>query len=143
MNKYFIFIVFFFAALANGQNTLPADYWSYMGDKAKISFVNGVYAATAAIKSYHKRQVRQQYLHHPGWVEPYYIERFYDILDEQISTEVGYDLRLITEHMDALYSNYDNRNIPLVQAIRIVSVDQDGGREKANLLLLKAQRKYK
>ena len=143
MNKYFIFIVFCIAALANGQNTLPADYWSSMGNKAKISFVNGVYAATAAIKSYHKRQVRQQYLHHPGWVEPYYIELFYDILDEQISTEVGYDLRLITEHMDALYSNYDNRNVPLVQAIRIVSVDQDGGREKANLLLLKAQRKYK
>jgi hypothetical protein len=45
--------------------------------------------------------------------------------------------------MDALYSNYDNRNIPLVKAIRIVSVDQDGEREKANLLLLKAQRKYK
>ena len=143
MNKYFIFIVFLIAAVASGQNTIPADFWSSMGDKAKISFVNGVYASTAAIKSYHKRQVRQQYLHHPGWVEPYYIERFYDILDEQISTEVGYDLRLITEHMDALYSNYDNRNIPLVQAIRIVSVDQDGAREKANLLLLKAQRKYK
>ena len=143
MNKYFIFIVFFIASVASGQNTLPADYWSSMGDKAKISFVNGVYASTAAIKSYHKRQVRDQYLRYPGWVQPYYIERFYDILGEQISTKVGYNLGLITEHVDALYSNYDNINIPLVQAIRIVSVDQDGEREKANLLLLKAQRKYK
>ena len=130
-------------AFGNAQNMAPADFWYSMGDKAKVAFVNGVYAATSAIKSHHKRQVREQYLHHPGWIQPYYIERFYDILDEQVSTEVGYDLGLITAHMDALYSNYDNQNIPLVKAIRIVSVDQDGEREKANLLLLKAQRRYK
>ena len=143
MKRKIILFFFGFLIFGSAQNTAPVDYWNSLEEKAKIAFVNGVYASTAAIKSYHKRQVREQYLHHPGWIQPYYIERFYDILDEQISTEVEYDLGLITAHMDALYSNYDNRNIPIVKAIRIVSVDQDGEREKANLLLLKAQRKYK
>ena len=143
MKRKIILFFFGFLIFGNAQNTAPVNYWNSLEEKAKIAFVNGVYASTAAIKSYHKRQVREQYLHHPGWIQPYYIERFYDILDEQISTEVEYDLGLITAHMDALYSNYDNRNIHIVKAIRIVSVDQDGEREKANLLLLKAQRKYK
>ena len=143
MKRKIILIFIGVLTFGNAQNTAPADYWNSLEEKTKIAFVNGVYASTAAIKSYHKRQVREQYLHHTGWIQPYYIERFYDILNEHVSTKVGYDLGLITAHMDALYSNYDNRNIPLVKAIRIVSVDQDGAREKANLLLLKAQRKYK
>ena len=143
MKLKIILIFFGFFTFGNAQKVAPADFWNSMGDKPKIAFVNGVYAATSAIKSHHKRQVREQYLHHPGWIQPYYIERFYDILNEHVSTKIGYDLGLITAHMDALYSNYDNQNIPLVKAIRIVSVDQDGEREKANFLLLKAQRRYK
>ena len=143
MKRKIILIFIGLLSFGNAQKTAPVDYWNSLEEKAKIAFVNGVYASTVAIKSYHKRQVREQYLHHPGWIQPYYIERFYDILNEHVSTKIGYDLGLITAHMDALYSNYDNRNIPIVKAIRIVSVDQDGEREKANLLLLKAQRKYK
>jgi hypothetical protein len=44
--------------------------------------------------------------------------------------------------MDAFYVNSDNYNIPVMEALRIVSLMQDGERKKANLRLLKAQRKY-
>ena len=44
--------------------------------------------------------------------------------------------------MDAFYSNSDNIKIPVMESLRIVSLIQDGERDKANLRLLKAQRKY-
>ena len=44
--------------------------------------------------------------------------------------------------MDAFYSNSDNANIPVIEAIRIVSMVQDDKYKKANHYLLKAQRKY-
>ena len=44
--------------------------------------------------------------------------------------------------MDALYANSDNLNIPIMEAIKVVSLMQDGDREKANLRLLQLQRKY-
>jgi len=45
--------------------------------------------------------------------------------------------------LDALYSNYDNTEIPLLEALRIVSLAQDEKTEKADLYLLKAQKRYK
>ena len=63
-------------------------------------------------------------------------------IDEYHSEQVGYDLKIIALHMDALYANSDNLNIPIMEAIKVVSLMQDGDREKANLRLLQLQRKY-
>ena len=83
-----------------------------------------------------------KYLHYKNWVEPYYIERFYEIVDEYISDKVGYNLIIIASHMDAFYSNSDNFNIPLLDALRIVSLVQDEEKKKANMRLLRFQQKY-
>ena len=81
-------------------------------------------------------------MHNDNWVEPYYIRRFYDIADEYRSNEVGYNLKIIAMHMDAFYTNSDNSRIPVMESLRIVSLIQDGERDRANLRLLKAQRKH-
>ena len=54
-----------------------------------------------------------------------------------------YDVELIAKALDALYSNYDNTEIPLLEALRIVSLAQDEKTDKADLYLLKAQKRYK
>ena len=61
-------------------------------DEEKIAFINGVFGAVAKLKSHHKIEVRKQYYHDDNWVEPYYIERFYEIADEYLANEVGYNL---------------------------------------------------
>ena len=81
-------------------------------------------------------------MHDKNWIQPYYIDRYYSIIDEYHSEQVGYDLKIIALHMDALYANSDNLNIPIMEAIKVVSLMQDGDREKANLRLLQLQRKY-
>ena len=80
-------------------------------------------------------------MHDKNWIEPYYIERYYEIVDEYRANSVGYDLTIIASHMDALYSNSDNYNIPILEALRIVSLVQDGEQKKANIRLLRAQQK--
>lgn len=124
------------------QERTPADFWYGMEESEKVSFVNGVYTATSAMKSHHQRQVKEQYLGNDNWVRPYYIERFYEIVDEHISRNVERHIDIITKAMDAFYSNSDNSNIPVIEAIRIVSMVQDEKDKKANLYLLKAQKKY-
>ena len=128
---------------ASARGAGPAEYWKSLSQPEKVAFVNGAYAALVKLKAHHQHEVKKQYVYDPQWVAPYYIERFYEIIDEHISQNVGYNLDIITQHMDALYANYDNRNIPLIDMLRIVSVSQDGDQQKANLLLLQAQRKYK
>jgi len=122
--------------------TTPAEYWIGLDTNEKIAFINGAYGTITAMKTHHAQEVKKQYSQHPGWVEPYYIERFYEILDEHLCQAVGYDLTTISRHMDSLYSGSDNVNIPLIEALRIVSLSQDGEQRKADLLLLKSQRKY-
>jgi hypothetical protein len=124
------------------QNSTPADFWKGYFQEEKIAFINGAYGAIAKLKSHHQAEVRKQFLHDKNWVEPYYIERFYEIADEYRSQEVGYNLKILALHMDAFYSNSDNLNIPVMEALRIVSLIQDGEQKKANARLLRAQRKY-
>ena len=120
----------------------PSRLWISLSNKEKISFINGTYSALSVLKKKHKDEVAKQYLHDKNWIQPYYIDRYYSIIDEYHSEQVGYDLKIIALHMDALYANSDNLNIPIMEAIKVVSLMQDGDREKANLRLLQLQRKY-
>ena len=120
----------------------PSSFWISLSNKEKISFINGTYSALSVLKKKHKDEVAKQYLHDKNWIQPYYIDRYYSIIDEYYSEQVGYDLKIIALHMDALYANSDNLSIPIMEAIKVVSLMQDGDREKANLRLLQLQRKY-
>ena len=125
-----------------GQNPSPAEFWIGYAQEEKIAFINGAYATVAKLKAHHKTEVRKQYMHDDNWVEPYYIERFYQIADEYLANEIGYNLKIIALHMDAFYSNSDNLNIPVMEALRIVSLMQDGENRIANTRLLRAQQKH-
>ena len=120
----------------------PSSFWISLSNKEKISFINGTYSALSVLKKKHKDEVAKQYLHDKNWIQPYYIDRYYSIIDEYHSEQVGYNLKIIALHMGALYANSDNLNIPIMEAIKVVSLMQDGDREKANLRLLQLQRKY-
>ena len=133
----------FLISIVMGQKRSPAMYWQSLEMKEKVAFINGVYSGGAKLKYHHKQEVKKQYNQDPSWVEPYYIERFYEIIDEHRSKKAGYDVELIAKALDALYSNYDNTEIPLLEALRIVSLAQDEKTEKADLYLLKAQKRYK
>ena len=137
------FILDFSLCGAFSQNRPPAEFWNQYDKDQKIAFINGAYGAISKIKSHHKLEVKKQYLNYKNWVQPYYIERFYEISDEYISEKVGYDLSLIASHMDAFYSNSDNFNIPVMDALRVVSLVQDNENKKANLRLLRYQQKYR
>ena len=136
----FILVQISFSQAENKQS--PSSFWISLSNKEKISFINGTYSALSVLKKKHKDEVAKQYLHDKNWIQPYYIDRYYSIIDEYYSEQVGYDLKIIALHMDALYANSDNLNIPIMEAIKVVSLMQDGDREKANLRLLQLQRKY-
>ena len=139
MNRLFVICLM---GIVFTQEHTPADFWYSMQEAEKISFVNGAYTAVSAMKMHHQRQVKEQYIGNDNWIQPYYIDRYYEIVDEHISTNVEGHIDIIAKAMDAFYSNSDNANIPIIEAIRIVSMVQDDKDKKANLYLLKAQRKY-
>ena len=138
-------IIFILVQISFSQSEIkqsPSSFWISLSNTEKISFINGTYSALSVLKKKHKDEVAKQYLHDKNWIQPYYIDRYYSIIDEYHSEQVGYDLKIIALHMDALYANSDNLNIPIMEAIKVVSLMQDGDREKANLRLLQLQRKY-
>jgi len=138
-------IIFILVRISFSQSEIkqsPSSFWISLSNKEKISFINGTYSALSVLKKKHKDEVAKQYLHDKNWIQPYYIDRYYSIIDEYHSEQVGYDLKIIALHVDALYANSDNLNIPIMEAIKVVSLMQDGDREKANLRLLQLQRKY-
>ena len=137
-----IFIYLMFQFLFSQPKSSPADFWNSYSQEEKVAFINGAYGAISKLKSHHKSEVKKQYIHDDNWVEPYYIERFYSIADEYLAQEIGYNIKIIALHIDAFYANSDNLFIPTLEALRIVSLMQDGENGAANLRLLRAQRKY-
>ena len=135
-------ILFSFSVLIGGNNNTPVKFWNSYSNNEKIAFINGVYGTVEKLKAHHQVEVKKQYARDDNWVRPYYIERFYDIANEYRSGEVGYNLTIVASHMDAFYTNSDNFNIPVLEALRIVSLIQDGNSKLANLRLIKAQQKY-
>ena len=111
MIKKIFFLLLF--SLLTAQNSSPSGFWNSYNKNEKFAFINGAFGALTKIKSHHKSEVRKQYVHDDNWIQPYYIERFYDIVDEYISKEAGYNLNIISMHMDAFYTNSDNYNIPV------------------------------
>ena len=145
MNKVVVVAVSMCLFYVNAQavnKILPSDFWSSLSESEKLSFVNGAYGAISLLKKSHKDEVAKQYLHDKNWIQPYYIERFYEIADEYLSEQAGYNLSIIVMHMNALYTNSDNHKVPVLEAMRVVSLMQDGLRDKANLRLLQLQRRY-
>ena len=142
MTNKVVFLLFCIA-MVYGQKKSPASYLESLEVNEKAAFINGVYATGAKLKYHHKQEINKQYNQSPGWVEPYFVERFYEIIDEHRSRKAGYDVSVIAQALDAFYSNYDNTQIPLLEGLRIVSLAQDGKIEKADLYLLKAQKRYK
>ena len=136
-----LFLILFSSILLS-QNSNPAEFWRDYTEKEKIAFINGVFGAVAKLKSHHKIEVKKQYYGDDNWVEPYFIERFYEIVDEYLAKEVGYNLKIISLHMDAFYSNSDNYKIPIMEALRVVALMQDGEKKKANSRLLQSQHKH-
>ena len=135
-------ILILLIGIISGQERTPSHFWQSLTDAEKVSFVNGAYSATSAMKMHHQRQVKEQYIGNDNWIQPYYIDRYYEIVDEHISTNVEGHIDIIAKAMDAFYSNSDNANISVMEAIRIVSMVQDEKDKKANLYLIKAQKKY-
>ena len=68
--------------------------------------------------------MKKQYFHNDNWDEPYYIDRFYNISDEYIAKKIGYNIKVVALHIDA-FMQLDNAKIPIMQAVRIVSLIQD------------------
>ena len=139
--RYTCILLFMFSNLFSSE-LMPSEFWNSYENEEKIAFINGAYGAFSKLKSHHKSEVKKQYIYNDNWIEPYYIERYYDIVDEYLSKDVGYNLKIIAMHMDAFYTNYDNLKIPVFDALRIVSLIQDGEKRRANSLLLRFQKRY-
>ena len=98
MIKKIILLLFCFALIL-GQKKSPASYWESLEMKEKVAFINGVYATGAKLKYHHKQEINKQYNQNPGWVEPYFVERFYEIINEHRSKKAGYDVTVSYTHL--------------------------------------------
>ena len=84
----------------------PVKFWENQTIEEKISFVNGAFAAISKIKNHHQIEVQKQYVHDNNWIEPYYIKRFYDITDEYLCSEIGYNLKKNKNWKKSKYSSW-------------------------------------
>ena len=82
MNKIFFNFLLSVGIVLSQSQVTSAEFWNKYTQEEKIAFINGSYGAVAKLKAHHKAEVHKQFLHDDNWIEPYYIERYYEIADE-------------------------------------------------------------
>lgn len=123
------------------QRDITGRTWTRWEESRKIAYLGGFYAglkADAAIFGQAERDhpFRKSVERNPASVDRYKSER-----REFYARKLKYDFNMIRKLLDVFYTDPDNLLIPVPEAIRIITLREDGNSERADFLLLRERRK--
>lgn len=123
------------------QRDITGRTWTRWDEGRKIAYLAGFYAglkADGAIFRQAERdhQLRKSVERNPASVDRYKVER-----REYYARSLKYDFKMICQLLDVFYTDPDNLLIPVPETIRIITLREDGKRERADFLLMRERRK--
>ncbi|MFC1619636.1 hypothetical protein ACFL45_06785 [Candidatus Neomarinimicrobiota bacterium] len=135
----------FFAGLCPdnllGQNERTGKSWTRWENDHKIIYLMGFYAGMRADGTIFQQAERDHPIDKPIQREPVSIDRYKAERKEYYSRHLKYDFKLIKELLDVFYTDPDNLEIPVPEAIRIIALRSEDQLERANFILLRERRK--
>ena len=123
-----------------GQNERTGKSWTRWDNDHKIIYLMGFYAGLRADGMIFQQAERDHPIDKSIQKEPASINRYKAERREYYSRHLKYDFKLISQYLDVFYTDPDNLEIPVPEAIRIIALRSEGKLERANFLLLRERR---
>jgi hypothetical protein len=124
-----------------GQNERTGKSWTRWNDDHKIIYLMGFYAGLRADGMIFQQAERDHPIDKSIQKEPASIDRYKAERREYYSRHLKYDFKLISQYLDVFYTDPNNLEIPVPEAIHIIALKSEGKLERANFLLLRERRK--
>lgn len=136
-----LFVAGLFPGILLGQNERTGKSWTRWEDDHKIIYLMGFYAGMRADGAIFQQAERDHPIDKPIQKNPVSIDRYKAERREYYSRYLKYDFKRIKGLLDVFYTDPDNLEIPVPEAIRIIVLRSEGKLERAHFLLLWERRK--
>ena len=135
MRFLIIILLFNLTSATNFEST--GNNWISMKKNEKLLFLEGFFVSQITLNKYLQDAVKYDSSGDPYWQKPFVLVMYEQNLKEFSSSKIGIDTIKISDYLDAFYQDSQNMKIPLVEAIRIISLRADGNIERADWFTLK------
>lgn len=129
-----------FPVILPGQDRTGKS-WTRWEDDHKVIYLMGFYAGMQADGAIFRQAERDHPIQEPIQREPVSIDRYKAERREYYSRDLKYDFKRIKDLLDVFYTDPDNLEIPVPDAIRIIALRSEEKLERAHFILLQARRK--
>lgn len=127
--------------ILHAQRDITGRTWTRWEEGPKIAYLAGFYAGLKADAAIFGQAERDHPLRKPTERNPASVERYKVERREYYARSLKYDFKMICKLLDVFYTDPDNLLIPVPEAIRIITLREDGNHERADFLLMRERRK--
>ena len=130
-----IILLFNLSSATNFEST--GNNWISMKKNEKLFFLEGFFVSQITLNKYLQDAIKYDSSGDPYWQKPFVLVMYEQNLKEFSSSKIGINTIKISDYLDAFYQDSKNIKIPIVEAIRIISLRADGNNERADWFILK------
>ena len=130
-----IILLFNLSSATNFEST--GNNWISMEKNEKLFFLEGFFVSQITLNKYLQDAIKYDSSGDPYWQKPFVLVMYEQNLKEFSSSKIGINTIKISDYLDAFYQDSQNIKIPIVEAIRIISLRADGNNERADWFILK------
>ena len=130
-----IILLFNLSSATNFEST--GNNWISMKKNEKLFFLEGFFVSQITLNKYLQDAIKYDSSGDPYWQKPFVLVMYEQNLKEFSSSKIGTNTTKISDYLDAFYQDSQNIKIPIVEAIRIISLRADGNNERADWFILK------
>ena len=130
-----IILLFNLSSATNFEST--GNNWISMKKNEKLFFLEGFFVSQITLNKYLQDAIKYDSSGDPYWQKPFVLVMYEQNLKEFSSSKIGINTIKISDYLDAFYQDSQNIKIPIVEAIRIISLRADGNNERAGWFILK------
>ena len=124
------------------QTTINGRVWDQWDHDHKVLYLMGFYDGFKAHGLVFNQAEHDHPLREPFSTPPSSVIRYKADRQEYYSRNLKLNYKAISDHVDIFYTDSDNLDIPVPEAIRIVALRDEGQTERADFLLKTERRKF-
>lgn len=122
------------------NNNLSGNDWGNWSKNEKSTFLKGFYSSQLTLNNHLKNAIKYESAGDPYWQKPFVIVMYEQNLKEFTSIKMGINIDELSGRLDAFFQDVENKNISIMESIRIISLRVEGDIERSDWFLLQSRR---
>jgi hypothetical protein len=140
MKQFYMSLIIFSMIFSGINNDINGNDWQEWKSGEKEVFLKGFYSSQFTLNNHLEDAIKYDSAGDPYWQKPFSVVMYEQNLKEFMSVKIGLNVAEMSNRIGAFYGNFENKRIPIIEAIRIICLRADGNIERADWFVLQNRR---